>query len=282
MNFFRRFFYGATDPVKLFPFRKDRFFPVFLHVLILTLLATAPFIAFRVTTPPLPYEAELAIKRRLNTHAPLEFKITGGVLTATGGAAEAYFSVPDYNLLVAVVPAAESPAFRLYSPETRIILTEHGVRLTTGFINRELFRYRDYPELAELDLTPATNVASHAFWQLVFRVARREARKNFAPAFLQDFALQFLATAARYLLLAGVAVLILTTTTHHLLVRKEFFKLALYALTPYVAGTILSHLYGTLIFSLIGFVIALYYVRKLHGLLILNNVINQAEEEHVQ
>lgn len=277
MGILKRINSGLSSPKELVNYINDKKYIVFIYVLILIIIAAIPTVLNISFGPALNSTEKISIVKKFNGEPKIPFKIINGRLVHRFGLDDVfeYQATPAFKVVVSQsnnikINALKYVDYLVLSPD-KAYLYVNGLP-----IKFELFSYKDYSGLTNIDFSEAT-VGENSFWEEIFEVCRLEYNK-FRPYNLMINLITIIIDALFMIL--GFSLLMTLfgrSEINQIYGFGKVWKLTIYAMAPYVFLSTIGLLFNMMFFRILGIVITVVYVIRMNNYLI-NIYINSSKK----
>jgi hypothetical protein len=260
---FKRFKSGLFYPSEVINYRSDKKITTFLYFLILVILTIIPSIIIILGDSSLEYAEKKVIRESFEGQEIL-VKIENYKLVTTVPMAEEYQEVKIGSGMRVILTPQTSYFLNTsaFNTDVILILAEEGVYYQRAISHVLLFKYEEYPELQNLDLTLAGE-DDFGFWETVFPII--DSRIDDFSGYYNLIYIAALAIASVIgLLFFGLLISLFQKLMLPFVKFSQYFKLMIYLLTPFVVFELLGTLFGLNFLPFIGIILTVVYTSRLN------------------
>jgi hypothetical protein len=260
---FRRFKISLFQPRRIADLQNDTKLTTLIYYILLTLLATIPYIVLLFSSTGLSYDEKLSIRNEIrNQDIPYEIIDYKLVKDIDASEEDTIIDLSETMKLIITDKSADELKFNPFHVGTYIILTEDKVIYHAQVFEDIRFNYSDYEDLKDLDLSGATNNDSQ-FWDVVFSVVNKEIEK-YAPTMRILYSIAVFFAQALFLTIFSLLVaLFQRLRLQGIFSFGKVWQLTIYAMTPYIILTLIGDLYGLRFISIIGIFVSYFYANRI-------------------
>ncbi|MFA6889924.1 MAG: hypothetical protein WCQ80_02750, partial [Bacilli bacterium] len=230
-----------------------------LYFIILLVLSILPVGIATLKQNLISYDNQKAIKE-LFANEDIPFIVMNGVLIEKNNDNTFVYQKQIQSGLLLVVSTAEDLQLDSTVSSVSVVLKTDGVYIYQTFIEMQMFKYDEYPDFVNLNLSDASQVNNTQFWNIIFRVAELEL-ENYQP-YIRFFSVMAIALESllNILFVSLMLSLFQSFTLSGAIRFTELWKICIYLLAPYIMGSTLSIMFGNILLYYAGFLLTAIYV----------------------
>lgn len=248
------------SPREIINMRVDNFGLVFLYILILSFIMMIPAAISVARFDGVSFDTRLKVEEAFNGKE-VPYEIINYRLVKTSEVTSSDYVINDNMMISFSLGEVNAPPNKT---NYRIVFGEESINIycyigKSRLISTLLFRYSDYEELKNVNLTQATSALNYDFWNNIFSVVNKEIKKYIPFATVAIIVGYTFTNLFLIMLLALVLALFQRLGIRRILSFKESYTISCYALSPFVVCVILAELFGISFLYYVGLTLAVVY-----------------------
>lgn len=259
----KRFKTSLFQPNKIADFNNDSKLTTFIYFILLTLLATIPYIILIFSSIGLTYDDRLSIRNELRgqeiPYEIVDYKLIKNIENEDD---KLVIDLSETTKIVFTEKTAEEYKYNPFHMGTLILLTQDKVVYHTQLFEEIQINYSDYDSLKDIDFVGATNNDTK-FWDVAFPIINQEMKEHAPIKRVIDFFVIFFAQVLFLILFSLLIAFFQRMKLRHIFTFGKIWQLTIYTMTPYIVLTLIGDLYSLSILSFVGIFISYFYANRL-------------------
>jgi len=255
---FKRFKTSLFEPNNLAGLVNDSSLMTFLYYVLLLILSIIPAFILIFSSLGLSYDEKLSIRNDFKG-VEIPYEIVDYQLVKKVNDENNYhkYKVNETFYVIFTDSKIEDLKYQVFF-ETVIIFTKDRVVYEELLYNRMELLYKDNLNLKELDFAGATNNELE-FWDTVFAIVNSILEQNSSKYKIVNAFAMIIYANILLILYSLIITLFQYFKVKHIVSFGKFWKVAIYAMTPFVLLTLFGDLFNFQVLSIIGIIISYFY-----------------------
>lgn len=259
MELLKRLSASLFAPKDVIPYRYDRWYVTAFYFIILLLISILPISIIALKQDLITYEVKQQVKD-IFAGEEIPFTIVDGILVQKDDDSGFVYKKAIASGINVVATTGEFEEANNSLSTINIVFKTEGVYVIQSLLEYQILDYDDYPAIANLDLSNASEVNNITFWNDVFAVAEQSIA-TYNP-YIKSFTITIalIETIINLLFISLLLSVVQFFSMSHTIRFHEMWKICIYLLTPYVIGSSLFIMFSNVLLYYAGFFITATYV----------------------